>query len=444
MKFGQDYQVALARGEYPKEWIDSAISYKKLKKCIKRVQKELLSLGLDKEALEALWQYDGSDATGGAGKEGGRLMQYSINGSETINFTPKLTIAIDPHDGSPMDAWLSPDTRRILRRMARSSRVNGQIGLTNGSDSNRLEARNSHHDDCKHQIDGEHQSPVSDGDSDGVSVDGKQQLETVEIPLTSDSEFFQILRRELTDLERLQYAEQDRLQTEITRLGNELRELKSSKSRKSKQEVEAWRKVFEMYSDAEVFLSSHEVDAGARDAAHAQNQLQYFNKSLSAQQTEVKKLGRNASVALDRFLRINVHLLRLIKFQEINRTALTKIMKKFDKQTSLHAQATVSSALQNAPSMTKNLAKATCFTISQEILNIIPQLNDYLCPICFSLSWKPVRLQCKHVFCIRCLIVLQRQGQHHCPLCREDVVMEATNGKKTPQSHDHSHTDRCR
>jgi E3 ubiquitin-protein ligase BAH len=73
------------------------------------------------------------------------------------------------------------------------------------------------------------------------------------------------------------------------------------------------------------------------------------------------------------------------------------------------------------------MAKAICFNISEGILNVIPQLADYLCPICLSISYKPVRLRCGHVFCIRCLVVMQRARQDHCPLCRGQVVMEASS-----------------
>lgn len=405
MKFAQDFQAALSRGEYPPDWVSSAISYKRLKKCIKRVQQELLSLGLDKDTLDALWNHVDSGADTEAGSAG-RPLQYTVDDGEEVSFTPKLTIVIDPHDGSPMDAWLSPDTRKILRRLARSSRA---------------------HNDNTLQRD---ESPVERPSfPDRPSPDhGGLQLEMVEVPLTADSEFFQTLRRELACLDDLQHAEYNRLQNEINELGKELRVLRESKSKRSKKEVEMWRKIFELYSDAEVFLSSHEADAGARDAAHAQRQLQYFTQSLSTQQKKATlRLGDEANTALSRFLRINVKLLRLIKFQEINRTALNKIMKKFDKRTALHAKSSVARSLtKTSPFMVQDLAKATCFTISEEVLSIIPQLNDYLCPICFSVSWRPVRLSCSHLFCIRCMIVMQREEKDHCPLCRQEVVMEAT------------------
>jgi E3 ubiquitin-protein ligase BAH len=36
-----------------------------------------------------------------------------------------------------------------------------------------------------------------------------------------------------------------------------------------------------------------------------------------------------------------------------------------------------------------------------------------------------VRLACDHLFCIRCLIHLQRQNRKECPLCRRETVMSA-------------------
>src|ERR1700743_2594186 len=123
MKFGQDFEAALARGEYPPDWVNSALSYQKLKKCIKRVQRELLSLGLDKETLDALWKSVTSSGAVTDPSTSDRPLQYTVDDGEQVGFTPKLTIVIDPRACAPMDAWLSPDTRRILRRLARVSRA---------------------------------------------------------------------------------------------------------------------------------------------------------------------------------------------------------------------------------------------------------------------------------------------------------------------------------
>jgi len=65
-------------------------------------------------------------------------------------------------------------------------------------------------------------------------------------------------------------------------------------------------------------------------------------------------------------------------------------------------------------------------------MSVVPQLNDYLCPVCFSISFKPIRLRCQHVFCIRCLVVMQRAKEDHCPLCRGAVIMQADSSNLDP------------
>ncbi|RMZ84317.1 hypothetical protein DV738_g695, partial [Chaetothyriales sp. CBS 135597] len=355
MKFGQGYQSALDNKEFPQEWVDSAISYKQLKKCIKRVRKELLSLGLDQQTMQKLWQHvaAGSESRGD-GSAPPTILSYKVEGDEDVTFVPKLTIALNPQDGSPVDAWL------------------------------------------------------------------------IEVPLTAGSEFLGILRKELEALEKLQDKEEKQLHSEITQLGHDLRELKLSHKRRSKEEVETWRKVFEIYNDAEVFVSSHESDAGARDVEQAQKHFDWFLTQLAEQRKRGEiTIGDNDT--LDRFIRINTNLLRLLRFQAMNRTAVSKIMKKFDKQTALHMRAALPTALEraSAAALSDELARATSMTISHELVHLIPQLNDYLCPVCYGITYKPVRLPCNHVYCIRCMIVMQREKQNECPLCRAPVVLAA-------------------
>lgn len=82
--------------------------------------------------------------------------------------------------------------------------------------------------------------------------------------------------------------------------------------------------------------------------------------------------------------------------------------------------------------MSETMAKSVCAEVSNEIVKIVPQLDDYLCPVCFSISYKPVRLTCNHVFCIRCMVQMQKQKAKYCPLCRNDVIMHADSGALTP------------
>src|SRR4051812_9051077 len=120
MKFSHTFQAALRNEEYPKEWLDVAISYRQLKKCIKKVQDEMRGLGLDPATVQRLWQY--IDRTGQRPPEDLGPVKEPL-GPNISDFRPKLTIAVDPHDGSPTDAWLSSQTRRWLCDLAHRQRL---------------------------------------------------------------------------------------------------------------------------------------------------------------------------------------------------------------------------------------------------------------------------------------------------------------------------------
>ena len=330
---------------------------------------------------------------------------------ELASFKPKLTVAIDPGDGSPIDAWLSPETRDFLQGLPRSSSHADDI-----LPASALATRN--------EVDAQ-ATPLSTSIPLGPGPgDLGEGIETVEIPLTSDTEFFQIVKRELRALNRLQETEQKQLTVQISKLGSDLTRLTEATSKKSKAEVREWRQIFQLYVESQVFFSTTEQGAGPWCSSVAQEKLKEFTNGLRKK----RKLSISSEDALRSFLHINASLLQFVKFQEINRTALTKIMKKFDKRTALHAQNNLPTMLANEPFIAQDLAKATCFTIQDRLLPIVPQINDYLCPVCFGISFKPVRLRCNHIFCIRCLVVMQRAKQDQCPLCRDNVVMEASSG----------------
>ena len=54
MKFAHEFKEILTEAEFPSHWVQSAISYPELKKCIKKLQNELLELGLDAHTLKEL------------------------------------------------------------------------------------------------------------------------------------------------------------------------------------------------------------------------------------------------------------------------------------------------------------------------------------------------------------------------------------------------------
>lgn len=109
MKFGHTYQEALAADTYPKEWVAAAIRYRQLKKCIKKVQKELDSLGLCGKTLQEL--IDNGERKG--------LIRYWFHGT-LKEFAPMLVLTIDPEQGIPIDLELQEDTRKALEELVKA------------------------------------------------------------------------------------------------------------------------------------------------------------------------------------------------------------------------------------------------------------------------------------------------------------------------------------
>ena len=43
--------------------------------------------------------------------------------------------------------------------------------------------------------------------------------------------------------------------------------------------------------------------------------------------------------------------------------------------------------------------------IGSKVLAIVPQLDDWICPVCYGMAWRPINLGCcRSVFCVGCII----------------------------------------
>lgn len=69
---------------YPPHWLDSAIPYGELKKCLKKVQKELLDMGLDPETMRQLLQAQMTSSEGGSVP----LAKYDFDGEHPLVACP--------------------------------------------------------------------------------------------------------------------------------------------------------------------------------------------------------------------------------------------------------------------------------------------------------------------------------------------------------------------
>ncbi|KAM0282610.1 hypothetical protein ACHAO9_010091, partial [Fusarium lateritium] len=249
--------------------------------------------------------------------------------------------------------------------------------------------------------------------------------EVIEVPLVFDAEFFEMLQSDVNYLDALQTEEEKVMTSEILALGKEVEQVVKPK-RFSKTDLARWRQIFELYLDAEVFFATHEQDHGERTSQVALRQLQWFQDQVAKQNLVQDFKLPESKTAFNRFLNLNASLLKNLQFQELNRTAVAKILKKFDKRTALGVARKFPTVVHSDKLLAGTIARDVCAQMSQELVSKVPQLNDYLCPVCFSVAYMPVRLDCQHVFCIRCVIKIQRRKEKHCPLCRADVVLKAS------------------
>ncbi|KAK3301464.1 SPX domain-containing protein [Chaetomium fimeti] len=373
MKFGHAFQEALAADSYPQHWVEKAIPYRQLKKILGKVREELIKKGYDPDTLHQLLT--------------DRNAEYRL---ETDAFhllrprlvvRPSLSLEHAAVAGSPSESPLEPDGANAPRPPER-----GQG----------------------------HESYEAD--------------EWVKIPLSSDVRFFGLLQTDVTQLDTLQDEERQSMNDKIKNLGSEIAEV--AKPRKgmlnlSKSDLYRWREIFELYLAAQVFFSTYEVAGGLRKSEKAQKQLVWFQDEVNKRQLPQKFKIESSTAAYAQFLALNATLLQNLQFQELNQTAVIKIIKKFDKRTSLGVKGTFPKVMYSANFISETISKDICAQLAREVVSLVPQVVDYSCTICLSLCWLPIRLDCKHLFCIRCMIKMQNQNKRYCPLCRADVVQNA-------------------
>ncbi|KAG5941074.1 hypothetical protein E4U53_007477 [Claviceps sorghi] len=387
MKFARDFKETLASQDFPLHWVKNAIPYGQLKKCLKKVQRELHDLGLDPDTLRALLD---SNTTAPV------ALQYRLKAATNSNFVrPKLTVYVHLQDGVAVDASLTPTSRRFLEKIA------AEVHLDTNSPKppQNLIQEN---DDAEHD-----------------------DYEKVEVPLVFDGQFFDLLQSDVSNLDALQAEERQRMTADVVELGKEVSSV-SRTSRFSKSDLSRWRSIFELYLDAEVFFGTHERDHGSRSSQMALKQLQWFQVEVEKRNLAKDFKLRESHIVFLRFVNLNLNLLKNLQFQELNKLAIFKILKKFDKRTSLGVSKTFHSTIQPEGFLSRDVAQDICAQMSQQLVTVVPQLNDYLCPVCFCVAYRPVRLHCQHVFCIRCIVKIQRRNEKYCPLCRADVVMSAS------------------
>lgn len=302
---------------FPQKWVDSAIPYGQLKKCLKKVINELRELGLDKDTLAQLAASQCSDDEPNGTHHG---FQYNLDEepSTTRHLRPRLTVFVHLRNGVAVDATLSPATREFLGKIAAEKSESSSVEESPDETSSLHASTESSSDD-----------EGSPSPPDMTPVPGEpEHLSSIEVPLVFDGEFFDMLQSDVSNLDVLQSEEQQKMKEEISALGKALTKITiPSHGRRAKDDMERWREIFELYLDARIFFSTRESDHGARSSAQALKQLQWFQEQVLKRKLVHGLKLRASREVFNSFISVNSLLLQNLKFQEINRLAVTKILK---------------------------------------------------------------------------------------------------------------------
>lgn len=440
MKFGHEYEQLLASEGFPEQWLNSAIDYKYLKKCIKKVHRQLSELGLDASTLSHV---NGWIEQPDFNVKPVKAHDYYSAASPHLNtiseeFTPQLRILVDSKTGQPLDATLTPETKATLQKLARHEMI--------------FAGRREHIGVVRAQAIVEDSDSGSDGqdsprERQNSTADLPGEARWVQVPLVSAKRFFDLLAPKLEELEALREAETRKLEEQILDLGEAVenviepvREGFEAKRQVSYRDLYFWREMFRLYLETPIFYSETEQNRGPLMFAQAKGRLEAYDKQLRETGLLAKMKTPAARKAAKQFLDLNIDILKIMHFQEVNARAMTKILKKFDKQTHLEGQMFLKSLRAKYPALlpiegTKKIAP-TAFAnsiardlhaeIATKVLAIVPQIDDWNCPVCYSMAWRPVSLGCcRSVFCIRCIIKLQDEGMKRCPCCNKETIMAA-------------------
>ena len=305
------------------------------------------------------------------------------------------------------------------------------------------------------------------------------------IPLKADERFFDLLILAIRRLLQLHVSQQRTLTMHVESLCSTIAEVASPVN--SHNDMYVWREIFSLWLEFDIFEGTREKDRGEMSVAASESRLHKYLEALEKRglltpHQSIEQRGKTLAGTLDswalqafsptnpltdprsiatleHFLRLNVALVTIKRFERLNIETIRKLFKKHSKKTSLHIReninrisssskaqqllraasfdspipeldwnhASVGDVLKSltalAPSKFQasfqlSLPRIVSCLLTKALMPVLPSVDDYSCSVCTSIAWHPIRLCCGHLFCIRCLVKLQKQGMNECPLCR--------------------------
>lgn len=224
----------------------------------------------------------------------------------TQHFKPKILLTVD--DDLAVSADLSPETKKVIEELmshrypGRRRASNKIVEITEAPSEQPADSEASvddpemcQNEDAIFEIDEDiaksererdairarRNKTANDADPDEDESD--RHPRTIEITLLADSEFFNLLKNELSSIDSLQARQKEELTSQIKDLGTEVMAVTRPEKSASSADLYAWREIFLLYRDAAVFFASTERDHGARTAAQAKERIEKFQNELISQ-----------------------------------------------------------------------------------------------------------------------------------------------------------------
>ncbi|KAJ2156015.1 hypothetical protein GGF46_005470 [Coemansia sp. RSA 552] len=233
----------------------------------------------------------------------------------------------------------------------------------------------------------------------------------VMVRLEADQRFFDQLMVYIGRMQQFGQRYTAAYHSNVSHLGAELAGVTSP----FKHDFEIWREIFRLYIDAEVWSHPDGDLRATSTAKEGQERFEQFARHIEATGLAQRFRDPISARLLMSFFGLNLELARLKLLQEMNGEAARKIIKKHDKRMHLVAKTQFPQLMTID---TASLTQALICAIHADLVGVVPQLDDYLCPMCLGIVWRPLRLECNHVFCSRCIVKASRRRMFNCPICR--------------------------
>lgn len=427
MKFAKEMEQTLSEEVLPDDWIEAAIQYKALKKCINKVVNELEFLGLEKNTLKLILddtnknkivELDEKDAQ----PNNPLLAEYTLmktRNSDGSQIVPMLRITLEKGDQNLSDDHIETLGLELKRKI--DEYISSVDDVT--AETQIIEIREE-----EGKLTLSPQSSRVDSPPPVHSSDDNKKRKDIYILLNSDNKFFQMLKDEVENINKLRDSEEHKLVDEVEHISDVVKTLTDPRKSVKRSDLYKWRQLFKIYLDSEVYFRYNDSSISSVERSAEQIKKNFDSFIQNVEKSGILDTFRNKKslVAYSQFIEMNYHLLKVLAFQSLNTRAFTKILKKFDKQTSLGVSKKFPQLLTNDHIFTngESLARSICYVIQNSLLILVPQLEDYTCPICCMIAFKPIKLTCGHVFCVSCLVKLKQRDSTNCPMCRYNRAVE--------------------